>query len=237
MRVWENVAYPLRVRDVPLDERRRRAQEMLELVGLDGLSRAPAGAALRRAAAARRARARPRLRPARAAARRAAFGARRGDARGDARRDPPHPARAQHRLAPHHARPGRSALARRPHRRDARGPRSCRRARRRRSTTRLPTRSSPASSAAPICSTARRSARRAVDTPIGRLATPRTDTPPAARVRLLVRPERIEIASDAGGENVFAARVCATAFSARTRQHRGRRRATGRLEIETDDAR
>jgi putative spermidine/putrescine transport system ATP-binding protein len=28
MRVWENVAYPLRVRKVPLAERRRRAQEM-----------------------------------------------------------------------------------------------------------------------------------------------------------------------------------------------------------------
>ncbi|TMG81468.1 MAG: ABC transporter ATP-binding protein, partial [Betaproteobacteria bacterium] len=37
MRVWENVAYPLRVRDIPLDERRRRANDMLELVGLSGL--------------------------------------------------------------------------------------------------------------------------------------------------------------------------------------------------------
>ncbi len=38
MRVWENVAYPLRVREVAPDERRRRAAEMLELVGLTGLS-------------------------------------------------------------------------------------------------------------------------------------------------------------------------------------------------------
>jgi putative spermidine/putrescine transport system ATP-binding protein len=38
MRVWENVAYPLRVREVALDERRRRAGEMLDLVGLSGLS-------------------------------------------------------------------------------------------------------------------------------------------------------------------------------------------------------
>src|SRR5207244_13210303 len=38
MRVWENVAYPLRVREVGLEERRRRAAEMLELVGLTGLS-------------------------------------------------------------------------------------------------------------------------------------------------------------------------------------------------------
>jgi putative spermidine/putrescine transport system ATP-binding protein len=36
MRAWENVAYPLRVRDVPLRERRKRAGEMLELVGLSG---------------------------------------------------------------------------------------------------------------------------------------------------------------------------------------------------------
>src|SRR5256885_14379370 len=38
MRVWENVAYPLRVRDVALAERRRRAAAMLELVGLSGLA-------------------------------------------------------------------------------------------------------------------------------------------------------------------------------------------------------
>jgi putative spermidine/putrescine transport system ATP-binding protein len=38
MSVWENVAYPLRVREVALDKRRRRAADMLELVGLTGLS-------------------------------------------------------------------------------------------------------------------------------------------------------------------------------------------------------
>ena len=38
MRVWENVAYPLRVREVPLGERRKRAGAMLELVGLSGLA-------------------------------------------------------------------------------------------------------------------------------------------------------------------------------------------------------
>ena len=36
MRVWENVAYPLRVRGVASGERRRRAEEMLEMVGLGG---------------------------------------------------------------------------------------------------------------------------------------------------------------------------------------------------------
>ena len=37
MRVWENVAYPLRVRGVAPGERRRRAEAMLEVVGLRGL--------------------------------------------------------------------------------------------------------------------------------------------------------------------------------------------------------
>lgn len=37
MRVWENIAYPLRVRNAPIDERRARAQSLLELVDLAGL--------------------------------------------------------------------------------------------------------------------------------------------------------------------------------------------------------
>ena len=36
MNVWENVAYPLRVRDVALGERKRSAESMLEMVGLAG---------------------------------------------------------------------------------------------------------------------------------------------------------------------------------------------------------
>jgi putative spermidine/putrescine transport system ATP-binding protein len=36
MNVWENVAYPLRVRDIALAERRRRAEAMLDMVGLTG---------------------------------------------------------------------------------------------------------------------------------------------------------------------------------------------------------
>ena len=36
MRVWENVAYALRVRAVAADERRRSAEEMLDMVGLGG---------------------------------------------------------------------------------------------------------------------------------------------------------------------------------------------------------
>ena len=38
MRVWENIAYPLRVRGVPLEQRRREAEAMLDLVGLGGLA-------------------------------------------------------------------------------------------------------------------------------------------------------------------------------------------------------
>ena len=37
MRVWENVAYPLRVRGIAVPARRRRADEALELVGLAGM--------------------------------------------------------------------------------------------------------------------------------------------------------------------------------------------------------
>ena len=36
MAVWENVAYPLRVRNIPLAERRQRAEAMLDMVGLGG---------------------------------------------------------------------------------------------------------------------------------------------------------------------------------------------------------
>ncbi len=36
MRVWENIAYPLRVRGVAPEQRRRKAEEMLEMVGLTG---------------------------------------------------------------------------------------------------------------------------------------------------------------------------------------------------------
>ncbi len=38
MRVWENVAYPLRVRGIDVARRRRKADEMLEMVGLAGMA-------------------------------------------------------------------------------------------------------------------------------------------------------------------------------------------------------
>jgi putative spermidine/putrescine transport system ATP-binding protein len=37
MRVWENVAYPLRVRGIDVAQRRRKAAQMLDMVGLSGL--------------------------------------------------------------------------------------------------------------------------------------------------------------------------------------------------------
>ena len=36
MSVWENVAYPLRVRNIAMDERKHRAESMLDMVGLAG---------------------------------------------------------------------------------------------------------------------------------------------------------------------------------------------------------
>jgi putative spermidine/putrescine transport system ATP-binding protein len=38
MQVWENVAYPLKVRGIPLAERRRKAEEVLALVGLPAMA-------------------------------------------------------------------------------------------------------------------------------------------------------------------------------------------------------
>ena len=107
------------------------------------------------------------------------------------------------------------------------------RARRSDSTTRRPTRSSPASSAAPICSTARAIDAETVDTPIGRLATPphgraagqRAAAPGAARAASRSRAPR-------AGENVFAARVLRDRFFGATRQVEVAA-GEGRLEIET----
>ncbi len=42
MTVFENVAYPLRIRHVPAAEMRRQVERMLELTGLDGLAQRPA---------------------------------------------------------------------------------------------------------------------------------------------------------------------------------------------------
>jgi len=57
-----------------------------------------------------------------------------------------------------------------------------------------------------------------VDTPLGRLATPRHGAPNGASIRLLVRPERVEPAAAAGGENVFAAQIVHDRFFGANRE-------------------
>ena len=54
MTVAENIEFALRVRRMRARARRQRREELLRLVALEGTGRAPAGAALRRPAAARR---------------------------------------------------------------------------------------------------------------------------------------------------------------------------------------
>jgi putative spermidine/putrescine transport system ATP-binding protein len=71
-----------------------------------------------------------------------------------------------------------------------------------------------------------------VDAAIGRLATPRHGHAAGSALRLLVRPERIEIASIAAGENVFPAKVLRDRFFGATRQVEVAT-GNGRLEIET----
>ena len=72
-----------------------------------------------------------------------------------------------------------------------------------------------------------------VDTPVGLLATSPHGRPAGAPVRVLVRPERIELVRDAGGENVFAARASRDRFFGASRRVEVEV-GTGRLEIETN---
>ena len=58
----------------------------------------------------------------------------------------------------------------------------------------------------------------AVDTPLGRLATLPHNVPNGANVRLLVRPERVEPTPAAGGENVFAAQIVHDRFFGANRE-------------------
>jgi putative spermidine/putrescine transport system ATP-binding protein len=58
----------------------------------------------------------------------------------------------------------------------------------------------------------------AVDTPLGRLLTPHHGVAAGTRVRLLVRPERIAPAAAPGGENVFAATVVHDRFFGANRE-------------------
>ena len=71
-----------------------------------------------------------------------------------------------------------------------------------------------------------------VDTPFGRLETLDHGRAPGAQVRLLVRPERVEIVTEAGGENVFPARAGRDRFFGASRRVEATVGGT-RLEIET----
>jgi putative spermidine/putrescine transport system ATP-binding protein len=231
MRVWENIAYPLRVRDVPLRERRKRAGEMLELVGLSGhAERLPAqlsGGQQQRVALARALVFGPKAllldEPLSAldAATRVAM-------RDEVRRIQREQAIATL-LITHDQDEALSLADRVVLQRDGRiaqigTPREIYDA--------------PADAfVAGFVGRANVLEGRAIDadtveTPIGRLATPRHGRPSGSRLELLVRPERIELAREAAGENVFAARVLRDRFFGATRQL-DIALGDGHLEIET----
>jgi putative spermidine/putrescine transport system ATP-binding protein len=71
-----------------------------------------------------------------------------------------------------------------------------------------------------------------VETSIGRLRTPSHGYAAGTRVRLLVRPERIELASGGQAENVFEVRVLRDRFFGASRQVEVAA-GSGRLEIQT----
>jgi putative spermidine/putrescine transport system ATP-binding protein len=231
MRVWENVAYPLRVRDVPLRERRKRAGEMLELVGLSGYAeRLPAqlsGGQQQRVALARALVFGPKAllldEPLSAldAATRVAM-------RDEVRRIQ----REQNiatLLITHDQDEALSLADRIVLQRDGRiaqigTPREIYDA--------------PADAfVAGFVGRANVLAGKVIDaetveTPIGRLATPRHGRPSGSPLELLVRPERVEVAREPTGENVFAAEVLRDRFFGATRQL-DVALGDGRLEIET----
>ena len=57
-----------------------------------------------------------------------------------------------------------------------------------------------------------------VDTPLGRIATPPHGLSAGAQVRLLVRPEKIQPADEAGGENVLVAAILRDRFYGASRE-------------------
>ena len=234
MRVWENVAYPLRVRDIPLDERRRRANDMLELVGLSGLhDRLPAqlsGGQQQRVALARALIFHPRAllldEPLSAldAATRVSM---RDEIRRIQRRQ-----NLASLLITHDQDEALSLADRVVVLRDGR----------------LVQSASPQEIYdAPVDAFVANFVGRAnlldarvidaqtIDTPIGRLITPPHGQAIGSTLHVLVRPERIEVASAANaatGENVFAAQVLRDRFFGATRQVEVAA-GNGRLEIET----
>jgi putative spermidine/putrescine transport system ATP-binding protein len=231
MRVWENVAYPLRVREVPLDGRRKRAGEMLELVGLSGLAdRLPAqlsGGQQQRVALARALVFGPRAllldEPLSAldAATRVAM-------RDEVRRIQ----RSQNiaTLLITHDQDEALSLADRIV--------LLREGRLAQSGTPQQLYDAPADAfVAGFIGRANLLDAKAIDaetveTPIGRLATPMHGRAAGSALKLLVRPERLEVAAIAAGENVFPVRVLRDRFFGATRQVEVAA-GEGRLEIET----
>ncbi len=114
MRVWDNLAFALKLRRTPKPAMREQVGAVAGVLGLERAGRPQAGRALRRPAAARRDRARDGARAAGVPDGRAALQPRRQAARRDARGagTPARPARRHHRLR--HPRPGRGDDARRP---------------------------------------------------------------------------------------------------------------------------
>ena len=180
--VAKNVAFGLKYHKLSKEERAKRVGEALELVSMTELRAAQGGPAVRRAAAARRARARPRAAAARAAARRAAGRAGRAAAQEPPGRAQDAPGRARDHVHLRHARPERGAHDERPDRGDEQGPRRAGGARRRRSTRSPRRSSSPTSWVSRTCSARRRSGRMA------RPAPSRSATARCARSR--ARPTR-----------------------------------------------
>jgi len=231
MRVWENVAYPLRVREVPLDERRRRAGEMLELVGLSGQAdRLPAqlsGGQQQRVALARALVFGPRAllldEPLSAL-----DAATRVSMRDEVRR-----IQREHDIATllitHDQDEALSLADRIVLLREGRVAQTG-------TPQEIYDRPADAFVAGFIGRANLLDAKvidaESVETPIGRLATPRHAHAAGSALRLLVRPERIEVAASASGENVFAARVLRDRFFGATRQLEVAA-GNGRLEIET----
>jgi putative spermidine/putrescine transport system ATP-binding protein len=231
MRVWENVAYPLRVREVGVDERRRLAGEMLERVGLSGLSeRLPAqlsGGQQQRVALARALVFGPRAllldEPLSAldAGTRVAM------------RDEVRRIQRSHNIATllitHDQDEALSLADRIVLLKDG---------------ALVQTGSPQEIYDRPVDAFVAGFIGRAnlldgtvidgqtVHTPIGRLATPPHGRAAGSALRMLVRPERIEVAHSADGENVFAAKVLRDRFFGATRQLEVAA-GEGRLEIET----
>jgi putative spermidine/putrescine transport system ATP-binding protein len=231
MRIWENVAYPLRVRDVAPDDRRRRAGKMLDLVGLTDLAdRLPAqlsGGQQQRVALARALIFGPRAllldEPLSAldAATRAAM-------RDEIRRIQ----RAQNiatLLITHDQDEALSLADRIVLLNEGRLVQSG-------SPHEIYDRPADAFVAGFVGRANLLDARvidaQTVDTPIGRLTTPPHGRAAGSALRVLVRPERIEVARAAAGENVFAAQVLRDRFFGATRQVEVAA-GNGRLEIET----